>query len=176
MECTVSVLQTFLESSVVMLGVLGISFILAQLVRRALDKLVPQGAPAEFDTAHIRFAKHFTVGFIYFIGTGIAISMIPPLRSIAFSLLASTGVLTLVIGFASQQAFSNIISGLFLGIFKPFVIGNYVKLVKYGIEGRVEDITLRHTIIKTAANKHLMIPNSVMNAEIIENANWTDHN
>ncbi|MBA3954674.1 mechanosensitive ion channel family protein [Candidatus Dependentiae bacterium] len=175
MECNLLALQSFLESTSMVLIVLGISFLLARLVRKGLDKLEESpDAPAELDTAHVRFAKHFVVGFIYFIGIGIAISLIPPLKSVAFSLLASTGVLTLVIGFASQQAFSNIISGLFLGIFKPFVIGNHIKLVKDNIEGTVEDITLRHTIIKTAENKHIMIPNAVMNAEIVENTDWAD--
>ena len=164
-----------IELSIIILGILTLTIILEKLLTRALEKLEQLSSHARhFDPAHYRFIKHFLAGIIYFIGIGVAVSMIPQLKSVALSVLASSGVLAVILGFASKEAFSNIITGLFLGIFRPFVIGNHIRLVKEKVDGVVEDITLRHTIIKTSENKHIMVPNSVMNTEIIENANWVD--
>ena len=49
-----------------------------------------------------------------------------------------------------------------------------VRCVDNNITGRVEEITLRHTAIRTYENKRLIIPNSVMNSSIIENADYQD--
>jgi small conductance mechanosensitive channel len=148
---------------------------IVRLIARVLDKMQEiSQSHGTFDTSHIKFFRHFVSGFIYFLGLGCAVSMIPGLKSVALSAVASSGVIALVVGFASQQAFSNIISGLFLGLFKPFVIGDKIHIAKEAITGTVEDITLRHTIIKTAENKHIMIPNSLINSAIIENSSWAD--
>ena len=66
------------------------------------------------------------------------------------------------------------VSGLMILAFKPFVIGDVVRCVDNNITGVVEEITLRHTAIRTYENKRLIIPNSVMNSSIIENADYQD--
>lgn len=89
------------------------------------------------------------------------------------ALFASAGILAVVIGFASQKAFSNIISGVFILIFKPFKIADVIAF-KDGQKGTVEDITLRHTIIKDYENRRIIIPNSVISEETIINSNIQD--
>jgi small-conductance mechanosensitive channel len=129
--------------------------------------------PFKFDVTHYKFFKHCLTGLIYFIGFSFAITMIPPLKSVAFSLLASSGVIAIIIGFASQQTFSNIISGLFLDVFRPFELGHKIK-VGQNYSGTVEDITLRHTVLKTSENNFVVIPNATINNEIVENETWHD--
>ena len=90
------------------------------------------------------------------------------------TLLASSGVITVILGFAAQESLNNIISGFFIMIFKPFVIGDRVVLANSNITGYVEDITLRHTIIRTYFNSRYILPNSKMNSEIIENSTLID--
>jgi len=62
--------------------------------------------------------------------------------------------------FASQHAFANIVSGIFIVIFKPFGVGDWIKIGSNGTSGTVEDITLRHTVITTWEHKSLIIPNA----------------
>lgn len=92
-----------------------------------------------------------------------------PLRNFTLSLLASGGVVALVIGFASQDSISNLISGLFIILFKPFVIGDTIKVENGLISGVVEDITLRHTIIRSFENTKQVISNTRLNSFIVEN-------
>jgi small-conductance mechanosensitive channel len=89
------------------------------------------------------------------------------------TLLTGAGILAAIVGFASQQAFSNIISGIFLVIFKPFSVGDRVRIGTL-YTGDVEDITLRHVVIKDFENRRIVIPNSVISNETIVNSTITD--
>ena len=99
---------------------------------------------------------------------------IPKLKSLGVTIFAGAGILAAIIGFASQAAFSNIVSGIFIVIFKPFRVGDIVKISNL-YSGIVEDITLRHTVISDFENKRLIIPNSVISAETIHNSNILDN-
>jgi len=100
------------------------------------------------------------------------ILLIPSLNRIAIAMLAGAGVATLAIGFAAQDSLSNIISGIFLAIFKPMRIGDYVDFK--GEYGHIEDITLRHTIICTWDERRVIVPNKIMGSDSI--VNWSINN
>ncbi len=125
------------------------------------------------DSTQYALLRHFVTALIYTIGIGFAIFMIPSLKELSVSLFAGAGILAVIIGFASQQAVSNIISGVFIAIFKPFRVDDRIK-IGTDMLGIVEDITLRHTVIRNFENKRLVIPNSVINNEVIENASIID--
>lgn len=90
------------------------------------------------------------------------------------AILASSGVLTVILGLAAQESLGNVISGFFIMLFKPFAIGDRVTLFQSKITGYIEDITLRHTVVRTYYNSRYTIPNSKMNSEVIENSDLTD--
>lgn len=98
----------------------------------------------------------------------------PSTKSLISIILASSGLIVAVLGFAAQESLSNIINGLFITIFKPFEIGNRVKIQSTNLTGVIKNITLRHTVIHTFNNSTIIIPNSVMNKEIIENFHYED--
>ena len=85
------------------------------------------------------------------------------------ALAASTGIITLALGLAAQDAVGNFVNGVMIATFKPFKIGDLIKISDYQLTGYVVDIALRHTIIKTVENTEIIIPNSVMNKAILEN-------
>jgi small conductance mechanosensitive channel len=58
-------------------------------------------------------------------------------------------------------------------IFKPFKISDIIEF-KDGQKGVIEEITLRHTIIKDYENKRIVIPNSIISEETIINSNISD--
>ena len=87
--------------------------------------------------------------------------------------MTGAGIFAAIVGFASQSAFSNIVSGIFLVIFRPFSVGDRVKVGQL-YNGDVEDITLRHTVIKDFENKRIVIPNTVISNEIIVNSTIID--
>lgn len=93
---------------------------------------------------------------------------IPQFKQIGVTLFAGAGIFAAIVGFASQTAFSNIISGIFIVIFKPFRVGDIVQSEKY--VGTIEDITLRHVVIKDFENRRYIVPNSLISNDVIHNS------
>ena len=116
-----------------------------------------------------RFSFRLFSVFIYTFAIFGIVTQIIPLRSTALSLLAGSGIAVLFIGFAAQEAFSNIIAGFFISFFRPFSVGDLVTLPGQNISGRVEDINLRHTVLRTFENNRIIIPNATMNKSVLEN-------
>jgi small-conductance mechanosensitive channel len=123
----------------------------------------------ENDSTSYNFLKHAISFFILLAAVIIIFNTIPSLREVGLTLLASAGLIAAILGLAAQQAFSNIISGVFIVIFKPFRVGDLIEITN--LRGVVEDITLRHTVIKNIENRRLIIPNSVISNETIINSN-----
>jgi small conductance mechanosensitive channel len=142
--------------------------------RRALNRFIRiNSQDIKSDPTNYKFLANALRGIIYTVGIILAIKEYPPLSSVANSLLAGAGIFAVAIGFASQQAFSNIISGIFLVIFKPFRVNDRLK-VKEIYVGVVEDITMRHTVIRDIENRRIIIPNSVIATEVIVNSDYND--
>ena len=170
-----ALLMQGLEQVSIIIGILVCTYIAAKVLRGILERAVKKPSKLiNVDTTQLSFMKHFISGLIYIIGMGIAVYTIPELKDLSISIFAGAGVLAVILGFASQQAFSNIVSGIFISIFEPLRVGDTVKIRNGEIFGMVEDITLRHTVIRTFENNRVVIPNSVIGSEIIENASLVD--
>ena len=135
------------------------------------EKLIKSG---QTNVSYMSFLRHAGVALIYFIAIITIVKKIPPLEDLTTTLLASSGVLAVILGFASQEAMGNIVSGVMILTFKPFIIGDNIRHIGMNIIGTVEDITLRHTVIKTLENKRVIIPNGSMGKDVIENSNFIE--
>jgi small conductance mechanosensitive channel len=165
------------DSDVLLIGkiflVLIITVYVAKTVNRILQRSFRRKSERlQIDETQFVVLRRLIVFTIYIAGLLYAGSMIPGLSSLGTSLLASAGILAVVVGFAAQHAFSNVISGIFIAIFEPFKVGDKVQVGgEYGV---VEDITLRHTIIKTWQEKRIVIPNAKISEDSIINYSLRD--
>ncbi len=153
--------------------IIALTIVVAYLVGRFFSRLIQRNTTIiKNDPTNFNFIGYLIRAMIYIVGFGLAIYTVPSLRAIASSLLAGAGILAVAIGFASQHALSNIISGMFIVIFKPFRINDRLELK--AMSGIVEDITLRHTVIRNFENKRIIIPNAIISNEVIVNANFSE--
>ncbi len=150
-----------------------VSLVLIRVVRFFMQRYIRKSSEhLRVDPTNYQFFSN-AVSFLIFLGAIIYIfNSIPALKDIGVSLFAGAGILAAIIGFASQKAFSNIISGIFIVIFKPFRVGDLITVGSD--EGFVEDITLRHTIIKNFQNRRIIIPNANMSEQTIINSTISD--
>ncbi|MCL2404632.1 MAG: mechanosensitive ion channel family protein [Defluviitaleaceae bacterium] len=125
-------------------------------------------------TIHQKFIKNVLSILIWLIGILVALNWLPNFSDAATAVLAGSGLVVLTIGLAAQESLGNAFSGLFISMFKPFEVGDRVHLTNADITGFIEDITIRHTVLRTFMNSRIIIPNSVMNKELIENANFVN--
>jgi small conductance mechanosensitive channel len=156
-----------------------IVFAVAIVVGRILRAIIGLGVRTAsrklniVDHTQFNFLKNSVEFIVYIVAMIVFFNSIPELRVYGTALFAGAGVLAAIVGFASQSAFSNIISGIFIVIFKPFSVGDRVRIGQL-YTGDVEDITLRHTVIKDFENRRIVMPNSVVNNETIINSTLTD--
>ncbi len=164
-----AVLEIVLNMAVIVIVTAVFAKIAGMLIGRYIRRLTKS-----IKTEQTRFIiiNRLIILFIYIIGIVYAASLVPGFSSLGLSLLASAGVIGIVVGFAAQQAFSNIISGVFIAIFKPFSVGD--RLEVSGDLCTVEDITLRHTMVNTWRNERIIIPNSKISEEYIKNFSIKD--
>jgi small conductance mechanosensitive channel len=163
------------ENIGIFIVIIIITILIEWLARRGFVRFIRKRTEdLQNDPTNYKFLGNALTSIIYAIGLSFAIREYPPLRTVAGSLLAGAGILAAVLGFASQQAFSNIISGIFIVIFKPFRVNDRLK-IKENYAGVVEDITLRHTIIRDFENRRIVVPNTVIASEILINADYDDH-
>ena len=105
---------------------------------------------------------------IFFIGVTLFISLsILQLDKAVTSVLAGAGIIGLALAFAFQDIAANFISGIFISFRRPLHIGDIVKIKEY--MGKVEEINLRDTIIRTFQGQMVIIPNKDVFQNPIEN-------
>ncbi len=161
-------------SIILALSILLFTFIIGSLFNRLMKRMLkPDENAFLLDKTPYAFLRRSLVVLIYLIGFSMAVFSVPSLRFFAKSILTGAGILALAVGFASQAALANIVAGVFIVIFKPFRIGDRVT-IRETISGIVEDITLRHTVIRNFENRRVIIPNSIISNESILNADLID--
>ena len=126
------------------------------------------------ENLNLKFLNSFLKGLACVIGVLQVVALVPGMSSFTKTLLAGSGIAAVVLGLAAQESFGNLISGMLIAVFHPFQVGDRVHLINNDLTGFVEDITLRHTVIRTLTNSRIIIPNSEMSKEKIENADYGD--
>jgi small conductance mechanosensitive channel len=165
-----ALITEFLQVGFIVLFTLAAVRIARAFFKRARAKNRERG---DQDQTQLVFLGQMTSAFIYICGMIGIIYQFETLRTILYSVLAGSGVAAIIIGFASQEAAANIISGILITLFRPFKIGDFISLGA-GSRGTIETITLRHIIMRTPENRRLVVPNSLINKEIIENSHYHD--
>ena len=126
------------------------------------------------DQIYVKFFKNVLQGFIVLFVIFQVGNRFDSIKDFTATILTSSSLLVVVLGFAFQESLADFIAGFLISIFKPFNTNDRVHLVNSNISGTIETITIRHTIIRTFNNSRVIIPNSVMNKEIIENSHMID--
>ena len=94
------------------------------------------------------------------------------------SILMSSSLLVVVLGFVFQEGLSNIVHGFILTFFKPFDIGDRVNVTIDGVQitGYIQSINLRNTIIRNVYNNSsVIVPNAKMDLCVIDNSYFDEN-
>jgi len=84
------------------------------------------------------------------------------------TLLATSGVLAIVLGLALQSTLGDVLSGLAINIERPFAAGDWITLADQ-VSGQVMQVNWRATRLKTWSHDMVVIPNSVVSKAIVTN-------
>lgn len=164
------VISVILQSAIAVIA----AFVLSTIIRKMLNAYIHRNsASMRTDPTNFSFIKNSISTLIYSMAVIYVFRHIPALKELGTALFAGAGIIAAIVGFASQQAFSNIVSGVFIVMYKPFRVGDVIEITA-DFKGQVEEITLRHTVIRDFENKRIIIPNNVISSETIRNYNLYD--
>ena len=161
-------LDSALSISIYIVAVLLVSWVLSRLIRLVIVSYLRKSKSKKYKKTSLHFFKNSIKFFVALMAVLFIIVTVPVFKNKVAFILSGAGIIAAIIGFAAQAAISNLIAGVFIVIFKPFRVGDYIKLDTERI-GIVEDITLRHTVINNFENKRLIIPNSIISTESVLN-------
>jgi len=148
--------------------VIGIVLALTALAARVIDRRImgPDRSPQAL--TRYRVLRRSITAVIVTVGLLSALLVIPQIRAVAGGLLASSAVLGLILGFASQRTLGNFVAGLMIAMTQPLRLGDWIEVA--GVSGVVEEIGLMYTFIRTEDNARLVIPNEKLASDTIRNS------
>jgi small-conductance mechanosensitive channel len=153
----------------IVLAVVLASVIDRYFSRRAhsFAEAVTRGEMTPVLDTRLRFLRRLLYAAILLVGIAIALSQFTGLSKIAASVLASGAIAGVVIGFAARQTLANVVAGVMLAITQPLRVGDWVTFEDhYGV---VEDVRLNFTILRTAADQRVIIPNERLASGVLRN-------
>lgn len=115
------------------------------------------------------FLEKILVVVVWVLGLAFALLTIEQVKGMGTKLLASAGVLSVVVGFAAQKGLANLIAGFQIAFTQPIRIDDVV--IVEGEWGRIEEITLTYVVVKTWDWRRLVLPVTYFTQQPFQN--WT---
>jgi small-conductance mechanosensitive channel len=150
------------------LVIAAVVFVAVSVLARVVDWRLSRKTLAPEMVTRYRVLRRSVTAVILAVGFFSALLVVPQVRAIAGGLLASSAVLGIIVGFASQNTLGNFVAGLLIAITQPVRLGDRVTYA--GEVGIVEDIGLTFTTIRTTDDARLVVPNQKLASDTIRNS------
>jgi len=147
----------------------GIVVVVTLVVAKLLDRwLVHRLNLSPNAMTRYSVIRRTVVAAVVLVGVLSALLVIPEVQAVAGSILASSAVIALIIGFAAQSTLSNAIAGILIAFTQPLRLGDQVEIGT--AMGTVEEIGLIYTLLRTPDGSRYYVPNTRMASDTIRNA------
>src|SRR5689334_14427833 len=148
--------------------VVGAVLLLTAVIARLIDRRIARRELSREAMTRYRVLRRSITTAILVVGILSALLVIPQVRAVAGGLLASSAVLGIVVGFASQRTLGNFVAGLLIAFTQPVRLGDEVTVEE--TKGVVEEIGLIYTFVRTRGGDQLVIPNEKLASDTIRNS------
>lgn len=141
--------------AVLLVVIVAFDKVMNRVGSRVLERL-PEADQPMFTTRY-RLLRRTAEAVIVFLAVIVILWSFDQTRSAAQTVLASSAVIGLVVGFAARSTLANFVAGVMIAINQPVRLGD--RVVVGDAEGTVEDIGLTYTRLRTPDNRRVLIPN-----------------
>jgi small-conductance mechanosensitive channel len=148
--------------------VVAVVLLVTVVVARLLDRRIAKRELSREAMTRYRVLRRSVTTAVLVVGLLSALLVIPQVRAVAGGLLASSAVLGIIVGFASQRTLGNFVAGLLIAFTQPVRLGDEVSIE--GTDGVVEEIGLIYTFVRIDNGDRLVIPNEKLASDTIRNA------
>ena len=150
------------------IAIAGAVVLAAVVLARIVDRRMAKRTLDPVVATRYRVLRRTVTTVIVSVGVLSALLTIPSVRAVAGGVIASTAILGLILGLAAQKTLSNFVAGILIAVAQPFRLGDLITVGDQS--GRVEEIGLTYTFIKTPDNARLVIPNEKLASDTIRNS------
>ena len=112
-----------------------------------------------------KLLKEITAFFLFIVA--VVLILQDTLHVQVTTVLATSAIITVVLGLALQETLGNLFAGLALHLDPPFQVGDWIHIGD--ISGKVEEISWRATKLRTVNNDYIVIPNGTIAKEKLQN-------
>lgn len=160
-------LGDFLDKTFLFLIILSFFWIILRIVDFVAHVFMYRAIKSEnkADDQLVPFLKELLKFIIYFIGFFVLLGYVFEVN--ALSLITGLGIGGIAIALAAKESLENLIGSFTIFIDKPFTVGDLVKVD--GIEGTIEKVGFRSTILRSTDKTTIIIPNRAMIDGVLEN-------
>ena len=163
-------LDKFISIVVIVAIIVVVNRVLDELINRTIRRKRKKNV-----TTLLMFIKRIKKLILYSLMVLLCLEQFDAFHKFSITVLTGLGIGSVVLGLAAQESMKNFFGSLALVIGDAYEVGDFIECSMQGVSGTVEDITMRHTIIRTINNRRVIIPNCQMNSYIIENFNYKDN-
>jgi len=132
---------------------------------------VPDNLTARRLRTQILLLRRLTVVVVVLLGIAVALFTFPGVRAFGTSLLASAGILSVIVGIAAQSSLANVFAGMTIAFSDMLRIDDAVIVEEEW--GWVEEITLTYVVVRLWDDRRLVLPSTYFTQNPFEN--WTRH-
>lgn len=150
------------------LAVVAAVLLVTVVVARVIDRRIARRELSRETLTRYRVLRRSITTAVLVVGVLSALLVIPQVRAVAGGLLASSAVLGIIVGFASQRTLGNFVAGLLIAFTQPVRLGDDVTVEDK--QGVVEEIGLIYTFLRLENGDRLVIPNEKLASDTILNS------
>src|SRR3954451_21434785 len=150
------------------LVIVAVVMLITTVVARLVDRRIARHDLAPEAMTRYRIVRRSVTATILFVALLSALLVIPQVRAVAGGLLASSAVLGIVVGFASQRTLGNFVAGILITFTQPLRLGDTVTIE--AAEGVVEEIGLIYTFVRLGNGDRLVIPNEKLASDTVRSS------
>ena len=168
--------RSVLETGLYALLVVGVTWSLLALlfaVEEAISEHYTTDTPDNLKARKIvtqtRILRRIAAAGVVIVAGGIVLMQYEPFRELGTGLLASAGIVGIVVGIAAQRTLGNVVAGIQIAFTQPIRVDDVV--IVQGDFGWVEEITLTYVVVRVWDRRRIVLPITHFIEEPFQN--WT---
>lgn len=167
-------LDNYLDKCIGIILIIAVAILINKIVDKLIDRTIRRKRKKNVTTL-LMFIKRIKKLILYSLMIILVLGQFEAFHKFSVTLLSGLGIGSVVLGLAAQESLKDFFGSFALVIGDAFEVGDFIECTSLGVSGTVEDITMRHTIIRTINNRRIIIPNAQLNSYTIENFNYSDN-
>ncbi len=156
-------MNEFAEHTIAIGIIIGIIVLIIQLtdvfndfIERQYDMTVAENLNARKIHTQLRVLKQIVICLVCLIGIASILMTFERVQQLGASLLASAGVIGVIVGVAAQKTIHTFLTGIQIAITQPIRLDDVV--IVEGEWGRIEEITLTYVVVRIWDQRRLIVP------------------